>query len=424
MPKLIFTLIEILILFFQVWIASLVGYLLLLTVTSFRAERHTKLQPGDQNKRFTILIPAHNEERLLPELLRCLKHLDYPKNNFEVHVVADNCTDQTALVAQNEGVDVHVRTDKNNPGKGPALQWFLDQMWPSEMDPDAIVIVDADTLLSANFLSVIAGHLERGEKVIQAYYSVRDPSQSWSSGLRYAALAVLHFLRPQGRMVLGGSVGLKGNGMIFSSEVLRRYRWSASVTEDIELHMSIILGGGRVTFAPDAIALGEMPNLLANSKSQHKRWEAGRLEMARRYIPKLFHTAWTEAKAHHLEKAYLFFDAIMEHLVPPFSILFGVNILLLIFNLGVVTLLSFYQSNLVSSGSFGLAKFNILFSTILLVGQVIYLISGLRLVKAPRRAYLNLIYTPIYMVWKFIQYFQVITRRGQLEWIRTRRNEG
>ena len=59
-------------------------------------------------------------------------------------------------------------------------------------------------LWSGNFLRVMDARLSRGERAIQAYYAVRDPARSWTVSLRYAALAVLHYLRPLGRAALEG----------------------------------------------------------------------------------------------------------------------------------------------------------------------------------------------------------------------------
>ena len=217
------------------------------------------------NHDFTILVPAHNEELLLPDLLESLQNLDYPKINYSIHVIADNCTDQTEIVAKAFDVVVHKREDKENLGKGFALQWALDRIWELKNSPDAVVIIDADSIVSRNFLHVMSDRLSQGENVIQSYYTVRDPDQSWSTSLRYAAFAVLHYLRPQGRMLLGGSVGLKGNGMVFRREVMQKLKWSNSVTEDIEFHMTLLLQGYRVAFAPDAVIWGEMPGSLADS---------------------------------------------------------------------------------------------------------------------------------------------------------------
>ena len=420
-----FTIIYFIFLIIQVWLAVLVGYLILLTLASFQAERRTPIhQSGEPNQQFAILIPAHNEERLLPGLLKSLSSMDYPRQLYVVYVVADNCTDQTALIASQARANVHVRTDTENPGKGPALQWLLRRIWDSGRQFDALVILDADSLVSPDFLSIMAARIDHGERVIQAYYAVRDPDRAWSSGLRYAALAVLHFLRPQGRMVLGGSVGLKGNGMVFVSEILRRHEWSASITEDIELHMELILSGERVTFAPDAIVFGEMPNSLASSKSQHMRWERGRLEMSRRYVPKLVEQTWRHAVRGHFQQSYLFLDAILEHLIPPFSILVGWSFLLFLGSLtwSAVSSLSMQFAPLVK----GLypSQLSLILSIVTISGLVIYLVAGLQAVHAPKKIYFTLLYSPVYISWKLIQYLQAYTSRGPQDWVRTRRNEG
>ena len=257
----------------QVVVACLVGYLLLLTAVSWRAPRHTEPRKSVPTNRFLILIPAHNEERLLPTLLANLEQVDYPENLYAVHIVADNCTDNTARIVQQSSAFVHERFDDKQRGKGYALQWLLQRLWQAEEPHDAILILDADSSISSNFLRVMDARLARGERVIQSYYAVRDPEQSWSVSLRYVALALLHYLRPLGRMVLGGSTGLKGNGMVFAADILKKHEWSASITEDIEFHMALVLDGERVMFAPDAVVEAEMPQSLAGSQTQNTRWE-------------------------------------------------------------------------------------------------------------------------------------------------------
>ena len=311
----------------QIVVSLLAGYLLLLTITAFSmVQRLTEPAESSDKTRFAILIPAHNEELLLPGLLASLNALDYPMERFDIHVVADNCSDRTAAVAQNGGAQVHTRSDEQTLGKGPALQWLLNRIWSSGKSYDGYVILDADSIVSPNFLTVMSAHLGRGERVIQAFYGVRDPGQSWSSSLRYVALAVLHYLRPMGRMALGGSAGLKGNGMVFTSETLQAHDWSASITEDIELHMQLILHGERVSFAPQASVLAEMPNNLANAKSQHIRWECGRMEAGRRYAPLLLQRSWHCARRGDWPGAFLAIDAMLEFVIPPLSILFSLSL--------------------------------------------------------------------------------------------------
>ncbi|MCB9432391.1 MAG: glycosyltransferase family 2 protein [Ardenticatenaceae bacterium] len=396
----------------QTALALLVSYLMLLTVTAWRANRRTEPLPAVPQHRFLILIPAHNEEKLLPSLLDNLAELDYPKNLYATHVVADNCSDKTAVIARQHGAIAHERHNLDLRGKGYALQWLLQRL---ANDPhDAIVILDADTVVSPNFLRVMDARLARGERVIQAYYAVRNPESGWSASLRYAALAVLHYLRPQGRMVLGGSAGLKGNGMVFTADIMRQHEWSASVTEDIEFHMTLLLNGERVTFAPDAVVWAEMPDSLEQSETQNVRWEQGRLEMAKLYVPQLLKKGWQGGRN---GRFFTLFDAAMEHIIPPFSILTGLSILAL-----AASAASYIAQRLFPNGS-NLGFISLLLGISTLFGQVIYLLAGLRMVNAPSSVYKTLLYAPVFIIWKIGQYIKILLGKNRQGWVRTARNE-
>jgi cellulose synthase/poly-beta-1,6-N-acetylglucosamine synthase-like glycosyltransferase len=373
--------------------------------------------------RFLILVPAHNEERLLPDLLVSLKELDYPKDLFRVHVVADNCSDQTVKVVQQAHAQVHIRTDHQYLGKGYALNWLMERLRQADEPYDALVFLDADSIVSPNFLQVMSAHLEHGARVLQAYYTVRKPEQSWTGSLRYAALAVLHFVRPQGRMALGTSAGLKGNGMVFTADLISHYTWSSSLVEDIELHMALLLDGERVIFAPEAIVWGEMPDRLSNSASQHTRWEQGKRQVARKYVPKLLLEAWKEVLAGRSRRSLVLLDAAMEFLQPPFSILAMFSLVNLVTSLALFV----FERTLLDSTFYisfrGLTALNLLLAAGLLLGQAVYLFAGLRAVSAPKHVYLSLLNAPRLIIWKTWQMFLVLVRQGNNPWIRTKRNE-
>jgi cellulose synthase/poly-beta-1,6-N-acetylglucosamine synthase-like glycosyltransferase len=383
--------------------AIFVGYLLWLTGQALRAPRTTPINRRTPQNRFLILIPAHNEEKLITTVLENLGQLDYPTSLYAVHVVADNCTDQTANLARAAGAIVHERFNEEQRGKGYALQWLLQELWAANEPHDAIVILDADTVVSQNFLRVMDVRLLRGERAIQAYYAVRDPDRSWGVSLRYAALAVLHYLRPLGRTMFGGSAGLKGNGMVFAADILRTHQWSASVTEDIEYHMTLLLAGERVTFAPDAVVWAEMPGTLAGSKTQNVRWEAGRVDMARKYVPALLK-----------KPSVVNIDATMEHLIPPFSILAGASAIAFVAEVGLWILDRRKIDRRIKPG--------LMIATTNILGQIVYLIVGLRLVHAPRQVYEALIYAPALVVWKIWLYVRVLIKLDKQGWIRTARD--
>jgi cellulose synthase/poly-beta-1,6-N-acetylglucosamine synthase-like glycosyltransferase len=375
-----------------------VDYLLLLTIAALFAKRETRLRHDAPSTRFVIMVPAHNEQRLLPQLLASLGQMDYPCDLYAVHVVADNCSDQTAELGRAGGAIVHERFNTEMRGKGYALEWLLQQIWERGDPHDAVVVLDADSVISPNFLRVMDSRIARGERLIQAYYAVREPENARSAGIRAVALTVLHYLRPQGRMVLGGSTGLKGNGMVFAADILREHRWTASLTEDIEYHMELIRAGERAMFAPDAVVWAEMPDSLKSSQTQNERWERGRMEMIKTYVPALIREG---LRKHN----FLLIDAAIEQLIPPFSVVVGLS--------GAALIASLLLRSDVAIG----------LSVAVIAGQVVYIFTGLALSGAPPSVYRSLLFAPVFLVWKIILYVRLLLGIKPQGWVRTARND-
>jgi cellulose synthase/poly-beta-1,6-N-acetylglucosamine synthase-like glycosyltransferase len=248
-------------------------------------------------------------------------------------------------------------------------------------------------------------HLSLGERVVQAHYAVLNPERGWSVSLRYAALAVLHYVRPLARRVLGTSTGLKGNGMLFHRTVLQQHGWSASVTEDIEYHMSLLLAGECVSFAPTATVWADMPVSLQGAHAQNVRWESGRIEMIRRYVPNLLWQALRNLTDERGTSAKVLLDAAAEHLIPPFSVLAGASICYL----AAALLLGSTPGLLVAAFVIG--------------GQSVYLLSGLVMTHAPRDVYLGLLHAPLFLLWKLWLYVRVLLGWEQQGWVRTARDD-
>lgn len=359
---------------------------------------------GQGRWRFAVLVPAHNEEMLIGRLLDSLAAQDYPRDRFDVHVVADNCDDQTADIAQDRGAQAYERLDPSRRGKGYALQWLLEQVRHKEQKVekvyDAFVVLDADSVVTPNFLRGLEARLESGSQVVQAYYATLNPHASQIAGLRYAALAALHYVRPLGRLLLGLSCGLKGNGMCFASPVLERFSWeSFTLAEDVEFHLTLMESGIRVDFAPEVTVLSDMPVTLGQAESQNERWERGRLYLLRERIPALIRTAMQHRSAIQL-------DAAAEQLIPPLSVLFSLG--------GVCAALALLLREKMLATLAGAA----------VVGQVAHLLSGLVMVRAPASAYRSLLYAPLYIAWKMAMYLRALGngRAGDdTPWVRTSR---
>ena len=383
------------------------GYLGLVTISALTRPGQADGAPSASTRRFVILVPAHNEEAGITRALRSFDVLDYPTELFGVHVVADNCTDATAAVVRSAGYECHDRSGSAQPGKGPALNWLLDRLIDRGVLFDSVVIVDADTSLDPEFLRHIAAAMDAGATVAQGFYGVRDVAGSSSSALRYAALACRHHLRPLGRTRLGGSSGLYGNGMAFDRDLMSGRRWSGHLTEDMEFQMDLVLDGRRVAYVPGARLEAEMPGSLETSTSQNERWELGRIQVARTYLPRFLDRLRQGANPGRAADL----DAIFDLLVPPLSVLVIAD--------AAVTLGSVAACVLRGRP---IDKVNLAISGAASVALVVHVFGGLRSVRAPRIVYRSLLQAPQMIAWKTLLYLRVLRKPEEVTWQRTTRD--
>ena len=184
---------------------------------------------------FAAVICAHNEERVVGQLIDNLKDLNYPKDMYDVYVVADNCTDNTEKICREHGAIVKVRTNKDEVGKGYALDWMFAQMLAQEKQYDAFVVFDADNLVHPEFLREMNNHLCKGEQVIQGYMDAKNPTDTWVAGTFAIAFWLINHMWHLAKYNIGLSTALGGTGMCIATDIVRKYGWGCDcLTEDMD----------------------------------------------------------------------------------------------------------------------------------------------------------------------------------------------
>ncbi|WP_018703187.1 glycosyltransferase family 2 protein [Anaeromusa acidaminophila] len=268
----------------QAMIAFFSVYYFVLACFGFWKKREKKnFQPKHT---FAIVVSAHNEESVIGQLVENLHVLRYPKELYDIFIVADNCTDSTARVARESGAIVHERFDTEKRGKGFAMEWMFARLFKMKRQYDAIVVFDADNLVHPNFLLEMNNRLQKGETVIQGYMDAKNPTDTWISGTFAIAFWLIDHIWHLAKYNIGLSSVLGGTGMCISTSVLRRFGWGATcLTEDMEFTMKVLLKGIRTTWAHDAIVYDEKPLTFKQAWNQRKRWAQGHFDIAGRYIP-------------------------------------------------------------------------------------------------------------------------------------------
>ena len=321
-----------------IWIVTIYWlYQFIISLCSFVKIKEKPLKE-DKQHRFMTIIPAHNEEKVVVNLVESLKKLDYPKDLYDIYVIADNCTDKTAEVAKKAGAIVYERFDEAHKTKGHALQWFLAQKIEEDAPYDAFCIFDADNIVDENFLKVMNKKLCQGEEVVQGYKDIKNPSDSWVSAGYAIFYWTMHRFYHLARYNIGLSPFMNGTGFMVKFDVIKPQGWNTkTLTEDIEFSLKRIIEGKKLGWARDAIVYDEQPVGFKQSWTQRSRWTVGHMQCLKEYTKPL-------AEAVVKNKTVMNFDGLLYMLgTTPMLILTLVLVIvnIVLFATGAMTGLDF-----------------------------------------------------------------------------------
>ena len=271
-----------------VWIITIFWlYLVLVSLCSLVKLKEKPLKVK-KDHRFMAIIPAHNEEAVVANLIESLKQQTYNKELYDIYVIADNCTDNTAKVAREAGAIVYERFDETKKTKGYALNWFLQQKIKEDAPYDAFFVFDADNIVDKNFIKNMNKKLCQGEDVVQGYRDIKNPSDNWITAGYAIFYWQMHRFYHLARYNLGLSPLLNGTGFMVKFDVVKPQGWdTVTLTEDIEFSLKRIIKGKKLGWATDAIVYDEQPTGFKQSWSQRSRWTVGHMQCIKTYTKQL-----------------------------------------------------------------------------------------------------------------------------------------
>lgn len=353
-----------------------------------------------QRPRIAVLMPAHDEAAGIAASIGAV--LSQLGKSDRLLVVADNCTDATALVSRGAGAQVVERDDPLRRGKGYALAFGVDAL--ASDPPAVVVVVDADCLVTTGSLERLGRAAMAYDRPIQALYLMHAPINA-SAGARVAEFAwvVRNHLRPLGWQRLGAPCQLMGSGMAFPWHVLRRVSLaSAELVEDLRLGFDLAMAGFPPSFCPGALVTSEFPLQSEAASLQRTRWEHGHVMLLLGMGPRVL---WRGFRTGHIELVAMTLDLC----VPPLVALLLADGFCVIGGL-VLGLAAGHWAAAVVSSLAGVALATALIAAWWAYGRSILDGKDLRQL-------------PAYIVAKLPIYAKLLRSR-QVDWVRTRRDHG
>jgi poly-beta-1,6-N-acetyl-D-glucosamine synthase len=240
-----------------------------------------------------VVIPAHDEAAGIEATIASV--WDQTVQPDSVTVIADNCDDDTALLAQRAGADVF-HTLGNAAKKAGALNQYLTEQLGLLDDDDVVLVMDADTRLSPRFLET-SRSLLAADPALGAVGGVfvGDRPDSWlehaqaNEYARYSRDVARHGGRV---MVLTGTASAFRVQAMRSVAIARGARLPgasddvydvSALTEDNEITLALKHLGWRLVSPKECLVSTELMPTVTDLHRQRLRWYRGAIENLRSY---------------------------------------------------------------------------------------------------------------------------------------------
>jgi len=242
-----------------------------------KLKNNTTTNTNPHEKMISVIIPAYNEEKVIKNILSDLLSQNY--KNFEIIVVAHNCTDNTVKKAKeiiNQKIKV-IEYNTEKIGKALALNKGLN-----EAKGELIAQFDADNRIKdLDFLKKAASYFEDiNINGIQSEVVASNPNSSFVSFMVDLEYEIFKEISYYGRAALGLNCILAGTGVILrKKDLLEIGGWNNYLVEDFELSTRYSLKKKRIIFASDIKVYDEKPTTWYEMIRQRKRWIKGYLQV-------------------------------------------------------------------------------------------------------------------------------------------------
>ena len=277
-------------------------------------------------RKIAVLIPGYKEDSVIIDVAQNTLKQDYPKDLFEVIVIADSFREETNEMLKALPVRV-IMVAFNKSTKSKALNAAMEVI---DDHFDIAVILDADNMMKAGFLGKINDAFNAGFKVVQGHRMAKNMNNTLALLDTISEEINNHIFR-KGHRVAGLSSALIGSGMAFEYDFFKKTMNGIKAIGgfDKELELTLLRDGIRIEYLEHAIVLDEKVQKEAVFENQRRRWLSAQFVYFRRF-------AW-DGLVQFIRRFNIdYLDKIYQMVQPPRILLLGI--------LTIITMLSGFLS--------------------------------------------------------------------------------
>ncbi|CEQ19987.1 family 2 glycosyl transferase [[Clostridium] sordellii] len=270
-------------------ILAISGYLYYLKSLKFKDEK-LKEYPF-----VSILVPAHNEGKVIGKTVESLLLLDYPRDKMELIVINDNSSDNSKEVLEsiknryrNYNFTI-INTDNITGGKGKSNALNVGY---EKSKGEYIAIYDADNTPEKTALRYLIQTIVKDEKLGAVIGKFRTRNKHKNLLTKFINIETLSFqwIAQAGRKQLLGLCTIPGTNFVIRKSTMESLGgWDTkAIAEDTEISFRIYKMGQRITYIPQAVTWEQEPETLNVWIKQRTRWVKGNIYVLVKYITNIF----------------------------------------------------------------------------------------------------------------------------------------
>lgn len=249
-------------------IALMVVFLVILAIAGY-FRKPPELGMAKQFRKIAVLIPSYKEDQVIMEVAADALHQDYPPEWYDVVVIADSLKPETieALKAMPVHV-IEVKFDKST--KARSLNFAMDKLGNGY---DIALVLDADNLMAANFLTLINNAFDAGYIAVQGHRVAKNMNTPVAILDAISEEINNHFFR-KGYRALGLSSSLIGSGMAFDFRMYKSVMKTVDAVGGFDKHLELFFTSNRVMveFLENAYCYDEKVQNFDTLGNQRRRW--------------------------------------------------------------------------------------------------------------------------------------------------------
>ncbi|KLE16661.1 glycosyltransferase family 2 protein [Clostridium sp. C8] len=232
----------------------------------------------------SVLVPAHNEGKVIEKTAKALLELEYPKDKYEVIIINDNSSDNSAEILGKVKEEyknrnfIIINTDKTTGGKGKSTALNIGY---KQSKGEILAVYDADNTPEKKALKYLIKTLVSDEKLGAVIGKFRCRNKNVNILTKFINIETLTFqwMAQAGRWKLFKLCTIPGTNFVIRRKILDEINgWDTkAITEDTELSFRMYRMGYKIKFMPLSVTWEQEPQTLNVWFKQRSRWAKGNI---------------------------------------------------------------------------------------------------------------------------------------------------